>query len=53
MYNHILFLTYWVVNLFFLYLFGVIAPDALSLGNGRFNLFEASFYTAFWTYHTN
>lgn len=48
MYNHILFLSYWVVNLLSIYILGeVFAIKEIQLGSYRFNSIEASIYSGF------
>jgi len=48
MYNHYLYLAYWVANTAILYLFGWVFPESIVLGSYRFNSLEAAFYAAFW-----
>lgn len=48
MYNHLLFLSYWLVNAVVLFLAGSLPGHNVILGNGRFNSFESSFYAGFW-----
>lgn len=48
MYNHLLFLLYWLVNTFVIYVMGLAFPDALVLGNARLFEIEAAVYSAFW-----
>lgn len=49
MYNHLLYLGYWVVNTILIYIIGIFSADGvLKLGNDRLNGFEASIYTGFW-----
>lgn len=48
MYNHILYFTYWLVNTFVLYVFGLLYPSQVVLGNWRFSPMEAAIYAGFW-----
>jgi len=48
MYNHILYFGYWLVNSITLYLFGLLFPSQIVLGNWRFGPIEASIYAGFW-----
>lgn len=48
MYEHLLFLFYWLLNSLVIYLFGAIFPEAVVLGNFRLTSFEASIYAGFW-----
>lgn len=49
MYNHILYLAFWVANSCVLFLFGVAdLKENIVLGNWRFNSFESAIYAGFW-----
>jgi len=48
MYNHLLYFTYWIVNALIIYIFGLLAPGDVVLGNWRFGAIEASIYAGFW-----
>lgn len=48
MYNHLLFLLYWLTNTFVIYILGLAFPDVLVLGNAKLVSLEASVYSAFW-----
>lgn len=48
MYNHFLFLSYWLVNASVLFFAGIIPGNNVVLGSWRFNSFEASAYAGFW-----
>ena len=48
MYDHILFLLYWLLNSLTLYLLGLIFPSEVVLGNFRLLPLEASIYAGFW-----
>lgn len=48
MYNHLLYFTYWLVNSAILYVFGVLFPGNVILGNWRFNPIESAVYAGFW-----
>ena len=48
MYDHILFLLYWLLNSLLLSLLGFIFPSEVVLGNFRLLPFEASIYAGFW-----
>jgi len=48
MYDHILFLLYWLLNSLLLSLLGFIFPSSVVLGNFRLLPFEASIYAGFW-----
>jgi len=48
MYEHILFLLYWLLNSLALYLLGLIFPSSVVLGNFRLLPIEASIYAGFW-----
>ena len=47
MYNHLLFVSYWVINTLVLYLTTLFFSGEINL-TGRFSPFEASFYAGFW-----
>ncbi|CAN5349709.1 hypothetical protein BH10PAT1_BH10PAT1_0990 [soil metagenome] len=48
MYNHLLYLSYWLINSLTLYLFNLIFPSNFVLGNWKFNPIEAAIYAGFW-----
>ena len=48
MYDHILFLLYWLLDSLLLYLLGYIFPSEVVLGNFRLTPFEASIFAGFW-----
>ena len=48
MYNHILYFAYWLVNSLVLYVFSIVYPNSVVLGNWRFSPVEASIYSGFW-----
>ena len=48
MYEHLLFLLYWLLNSLTLYLLGLIFPSEVVLGNWRLVPFEAAIYAGFW-----
>jgi hypothetical protein len=48
MYNHVLYLSYWVANVLVIYLMSLIFPDNIVLGNFRFNSVESAVYAGFW-----
>lgn len=48
MYNHLLYFSYWIVNSLALYVFTLIAPGNVVLGNWRFSPIEAAIYAGFW-----
>jgi hypothetical protein len=48
MYNHLLYFTYWLFNSVVLYVFGLIFPTNVVLGNWRFSPIEAAIYAGFW-----
>lgn len=47
MYNHLLYLAYWIVNAAVLFFTSLLIP-AVRLGGGRFNSIESAFYAGFW-----
>ncbi|MBI5044623.1 MAG: hypothetical protein HZC02_01745 [Candidatus Levybacteria bacterium] len=47
MYNHLLYLGYWIVNSLLLYLLSFFLPD-INLGNDRLRLIESAIYAGFW-----
>ncbi|OGM14313.1 hypothetical protein A3A76_00050 [Candidatus Woesebacteria bacterium RIFCSPLOWO2_01_FULL_39_23] len=49
MYNHILYLLYWLANILLLLVVGLVFPDNVVLGNFRFNMVESAIYAGFWT----
>jgi len=48
LYNHVLYLVYWLVNSAALYLFSFVFTDGVILGNYRFNPIESALYAGFW-----
>lgn len=48
MYNHLLFLLYWLINIIVIYTLSLIFPSSIILGNHRLIAFEASVYSGFW-----
>jgi hypothetical protein len=48
MYNHILYLVYWLVNFVVFYLFSIFFANNVVLGNWRYSAIEAGIYSAFW-----
>lgn len=48
MYNHILYLGYWLANSSLFFLLAFVVSDNIVLGNGRFTSFESAFYAGFW-----
>lgn len=48
MYNHILYLFYWVVSLAVFYLTYLLFPQDFVLGNWKFTSLEAAVYSSFW-----
>lgn len=48
MYEHILFLLYWLLNSSLIYLLGFIFPSEVVLGNFRLLPLEAAIYAGFW-----
>ena len=48
MYNHLLYFTYWLINSLVIYIFGLMAPGGVVLGNWRFSPIESSIYAGFW-----
>jgi hypothetical protein len=48
LYNHLLYFTYWLFNSIVLYVFGLIFPRDVVLGNWRFGPIEAAVYAGFW-----
>lgn len=48
MYNHLLYLFYWLINLVVIYLVKWLWPESLILGNWRFAEIESAIYTGFW-----
>jgi hypothetical protein len=48
MYNHILYLSYWLINTLLVYILYSIFPDNIVLGTWKFNSLEAAIYSSFW-----
>jgi hypothetical protein len=48
MYNHILYLSYWLINALIVYILFRIFPDNVVLGTWKFNAIEAAIYSSFW-----
>lgn len=49
MYNHLLYLTYWIINTIVLFVVRSLIPgNNVILGSERFNGFESSIYAGFW-----
>jgi uncharacterized membrane protein YvlD (DUF360 family) len=48
MYNHVLYLVYWLVNSSTLLVFSLVFVDGVVLGNHRFNSIESALYAGFW-----
>jgi hypothetical protein len=48
MYNHLLYFAYWLFNSLVLYVFGLLFPGNVVLGNWRFGPIEACIYAGFW-----
>lgn len=48
LYNHLLYLLYWITNTLVLVAANKIAPNNLVLGNFKFSSFEAAIYAGFW-----
>ncbi len=48
MYNHLLYIGYWIINSFLLYIASQSIPDNIvKLGSWRFNMLESSLYAGF------
>lgn len=48
MYNHILYLFFWLVSFFVFYLTHLLFPENFVLGNWKFTVLEAGIYSSFW-----
>jgi len=48
LYNHLLYFTYWIINALVVYIFSLIVPGDVVLGNWRFGALEAAVYAGFW-----
>lgn len=48
MYEHLLFLFYWLLNSLSIYFLATVFPESVVLGNFRLTPFEASIYSGFW-----
>lgn len=48
MYNHILYLSYWLINTLLLYILYSIFPENIVLGTWKFTSLEAAIYSSFW-----
>lgn len=48
MYNHLLYLGYWLTNSIVLLLSALVAGNSVVLGSDRFGSLEASVYAGFW-----
>jgi len=46
--NHLLYIIYWLVNSVVLYVFGLVFPVNVVLGNWRFSPVESAIYSGFW-----
>ena len=48
MYNHILYLVYWLLSSIIVYLAFVVFPDNVVLGNARLGPIDSAIYSGFW-----
>lgn len=48
MYNHILYLFYWIVSFAVFWLANKVFPEDFVLGNWKFSPIEAAIYSSFW-----
>ncbi|HJX01703.1 MAG TPA: hypothetical protein VJ348_00840 [Candidatus Humimicrobiaceae bacterium] len=48
MYNHVLYLSYWIINFIIIFLVSKIFPGNVVLGTWRFTGVEAAIYSSFW-----
>lgn len=48
MYNHLLYLLYWILNSLVIYLISGLFPESVVLGNFKFNPVESAIYAGFW-----
>ena len=48
MYNHLLYLLYWLVNAVVIFVFGWVAPDAVTLAMNKYDAPETAIYSGFW-----
>ena len=48
MYNHILYLSFWLVNFLVFYIFGSFFPNDVVLGIWKYTPVEAAIYSSFW-----
>jgi hypothetical protein len=48
MYNHLLYFVYWLFDSIIIYVFGLVFPTSVVLGNWRFGPIEAAIYAGFW-----
>lgn len=48
MYNHVLFIIYWIITATILYIIHIFYPTSVVLGNHKFVTIEAAVYSAFW-----
>jgi hypothetical protein len=48
MYNHVLYLLYWLINILVMLLLSVFSGSTVVLGSTRLTVFEAAVYAGFW-----
>ncbi len=48
MYNHLLYLAYWVVNVIVIFTLGRLFPGLVGLGVNKFAPLESAIYSGFW-----
>lgn len=48
MYNHLLYLVYWIINTVILYGASILLPEVVALGVNKFTPIEAAVYSGFW-----
>ena len=48
MYNHLMYLAYWLINSSVLLIASSVIPDNVTLGSWRFNGIESALYAGFW-----
>jgi hypothetical protein len=47
-YNHKLYLGFWLINFSVIFLFGWVFPSDIVLGNWKFSALEGAIYSSFW-----
>jgi hypothetical protein len=48
MYNHILYLLFWIINTAVIYAASQLYPEGIVIGTWKYSQIEAAFYSGFW-----